>query len=78
MILRELVQALVQDSPTKGYVFILGDLNYRITMDPVQVYHIYNYYYHSIFLTISVFNPLCWEQVKDKMNPIAHYSTMIN
>ena len=32
----ELVQSLVQDEEPTGYIFIVGDLNYRITMLPDQ------------------------------------------
>ena len=35
---RELVQSLVLDgSENKGYVFAMGDLNYRIDMTPAAV-----------------------------------------
>ena len=35
---RELVQALVlDDSERKGYVFTMGDMNYRIDMSPEDV-----------------------------------------
>ena len=30
----ELVQALVYDGESTGYVFIMGDFNYRLTMSP--------------------------------------------
>lgn len=33
----ELIQALVYDVPPQGFVFLLGDLNYRINMSAMDV-----------------------------------------
>ena len=42
VIYRELVQSLVlDDSDTKGYVFAMGDMNYRIDMPPEEDFFVF-------------------------------------
>jgi len=46
----ELVQALVlDDSQNKGFVFAMGDLNYRINMTPEDV-SVLSFFYCSVWI----------------------------